>query len=122
MIVPAVYLFSGGDECRAMQAGSGLMFITLPKVFAGMPFGTAIGAIFFLLVLFAALTSSISLMETVVSIIRDKTSLSRRKAAFLTLGVSVLLGIPSSLGFGLWSKIKPLGMSTSTSSISIGNS
>lgn len=110
MIVPAVYLFSGGDE-SAMQAGSGLMFITLPKVFAGMPFGTAIGAIFFLLVLFAALTSSISLMETVVSIIRDKTSLSRRKAAFLTLGVSVLLGIPSSLGFGLWSKIKPLGMS-----------
>lgn len=110
MIVPAVYLFSGGDE-SAMQAGSGLMFITLPKVFADMPFGTAIGAIFFLLVLFAALTSSISLMETVVSIIRDKTSLSRRKAAFLTLGVSVLLGIPSSLGFGLWSKIKPLGMS-----------
>ena len=110
MIVPAVYLFSGGDE-SAMQAGSGLMFITLPKVFAGMPFGTAIGAIFFLLVLFAALTSSISLMETVVSIIRDKTSLSRRKAAFFTLGVSVLLGIPSSLGFGLWSKIKPLGMS-----------
>ena len=101
MIVPAVYLFSGGDESA----------ITLPKVFAGMPFGTAIGAIFFLLVLFAALTSSISLMETVVSIIRDKTSLSRRKAAFLTLGVSVLLGIPSSLGFGLWSKIKPLGMS-----------
>lgn len=42
MIVPAVYLFSGGDE-SAMQAGSGLMFITLPKVFAGMPFGTAIG-------------------------------------------------------------------------------
>lgn len=111
MIVPAVYLFSGGDE-SAMQAGSGLMFITLPKVFAGMPFGTAIGAIFFLLVLFAALTSSISLMETVVSIISGtKTSLSRRKAAFLTLGVSVLLGIPSSLGFGLWSKIKPLGMS-----------
>lgn len=71
MIVPAVYLFSGGDE-SAMQAGSGLMFITLPKVFAGMPFGTAIGAIFFLLVLFAALTSSISLMETVVSIIRDQ--------------------------------------------------
>ena len=109
MIVPAVYLFSGGDE-SAMQAGSGLMFITLPKVFAGMPFGTAIGAIFFLLVLFAALTSSISLMETVVSIIRDKTSLSRRKAAFFTLGVSVLLGIPSSLrSFGLWSENQTIG-------------
>ena len=110
MIVPAVYLFSGGDE-SAMKAGSGLMFITLPKVFAGMPLGTVIGAVFFLLVLFAALTSSISLMETVVSIIRDKTSLSRRKAALLTLGFSILLGIPSSLGFGLWSGIRPLGMS-----------
>ncbi len=98
MIVPAVYLFSGGDE-SAMKAGLGLMFITLPKVFAGMPLGTVIGAVFFLLVLFAALTSSISLMETVVSIIRDKTSLSRRKAALFTLG------------FGLWSGIRPLGMS-----------
>ncbi len=110
MIVPAVYTFSGGNE-SAMQEGSGLMFITLPKVFSQMPFGSLLGLVFFLLVLFAALTSSISLMETVVSILRDKTGLSRNKAAMLTLGVSILLGLPSSLGFGPLSGIAPLGLS-----------
>lgn len=64
MIVPAVYLFSGGDE-SAMQAGSGLMFITLPKVFAGMPFGTAIGAIFFLLVLSSILRLFINIFQKI---------------------------------------------------------
>ena len=57
------------------------MFVTLPKVFDSMKFGTVIGALFFLLVLFAALTSSISLTETLVSIIRDKTGWGRKKPA-----------------------------------------
>ena len=62
MIVPAVFVFSGGDQ-SAMQSGPGLMFQTLPKVFDSMgssQFGQIIGAVFFLLVLFAALTSAIS--------------------------------------------------------------
>ena len=61
MIIPAVFAFSGGSE-EALGKGPSLMFITLPKVFESMKFGTLIGAIFFLLVLFAALTSSISLL------------------------------------------------------------
>ena len=68
MIVPAVFSFSGGSE-EALSKGPSLMFITLPKVFDSMPGGTIIGIIFFLMVLFAALTSSISLMETVVSVV-----------------------------------------------------
>jgi NSS family neurotransmitter:Na+ symporter len=71
MIVPAVFAFSGGDE-NALGQGPGLMFVTLPKVFASIPGGRFLGIIFFVLVLFAALTSSISLMETVVSIVCDK--------------------------------------------------
>ena len=69
MVIPAVFSFSGGDEA-ALGKGPGLMFVTLPKVFDSIEgiAGTIIGALFFLLVLFAALTSSISLMETVVSI------------------------------------------------------
>ena len=59
------------------------MFITLPKVFNDMAFGSVIGAVFFLLVLFAALTSSISLMETAVSILRDKFGWERKKATLL---------------------------------------
>ena len=71
MIIPAVFSFSGGDQ-SALGQGPGLMFVTLPKVFETFPGGTYIGALFFILVLLAALTSSISLMETVVSIFIDK--------------------------------------------------
>lgn len=110
MIVPAVFVFNGGDS-SAMNQGPGLMFVTLPKVFDSMPFGTLIGALFFLLVLFAALTSSISLMETIVSIIHDKLHWSRRICTVITTLFSLAVALPSSLGFGAWSDIKPLGMS-----------
>ena len=109
MIVPAVFAFSGGDEA-ALGKGPGLMFITLPKVFESMNGGAFIGAVFFLLVLFAALTSSISLMETVVSIVKDKIGWSRNKTCILVLVFSILLGLPSSLGFGVWSNISLGGM------------
>ncbi len=110
MVIPAVFSFSGGDE-TALGKGPGLMFITLPKVFESIPgvAGTIIGALFFILVLFAALTSSISLMETVVSIFRDKFGWGRKfTCIFVALG-SILLGLPSSLGFGIWSNINIKG-------------
>ena len=75
-----------------------------------MPGGSIIGAVFFLLVFFAALTSSISLMETVVSIITDKTKLNRKAACLVVFIGSILLGICSSLGFGVWSSISLFGM------------
>lgn len=110
MIVPAVFVFNGGDGA-AINAGPGLMFVTLPKVFDSMPFGTVIGTLFFLLVLFAALTSSISLMETIVSIVQDMLHWSRRLSTIIVTLFSVAVALPSSLGFGKWSGIQPLGMS-----------
>lgn len=110
MIVPSVFIFSGGDE-SALNAGAGLMFITLPKVFASMPFGTVLGTVFFVLVFFAAVTSSISLMETIVSIFMDKFKWSRKFTCILVAVYSLLIGIPTSLGFGALDFIKPLGMS-----------
>ena len=65
-IIPAVFAFSGGDP-DTLKAGPALMFITIPKVFANMGLGTGIGILFFLLVLFAAMTSSIALTESAVS-------------------------------------------------------
>ena len=109
MIIPAVFAFSGGDE-TALGKGPGLMFITLPKVFDSMKGGEIVGALFFLLVLFAALTSSISLMETVVSIIRDKLGWGRKTTCFAVLALSVVLGLPSSLGFGVLGNITLNGM------------
>ncbi len=110
MIIPAVFAFSGGDR-SALSAGPGLMFITLPKVFASMKFGGFIGTIFFILVFFAALTSAISLMETIVSIFCDKFHWGRKPTCIFVLILSILLGIPSSLGFGPLSFISWMGMS-----------
>ena len=109
MIIPAVFVFSGGDEA-ALGKGPSLMFVTLPKVFDSMKGGTVIGAVFFVLVLFAALTSSISLMETVVSIFQDKLKLGRKTACISVLVLSVILGIPSALGYGLLGGVKIIGL------------
>lgn len=110
MIVPAVFVFSGGDQV-SLKAGPTLMFITLPKVFDSMAGGHLIGTVFFVLVLFAALTSSISLMETVVSIFVDKTKKSRKFITVCVTVYTVLMAIPSSLGFGIWSGFSIHGMS-----------
>jgi len=100
MIIPSVFAFSGGDE-SALGKGPGLMFVTLPKVFDSMPGGQIIGTVFFILVFFAALTSSISLMETVVSIVRDKLGWERRTTCIVVFIACLVVGIPTSLGFGV---------------------
>ena len=109
MIIPAVFAFSGGDKA-ALGKGPGLMFVTLPKVFANMPGGTFIGAAFFVMVLLAALTSSISLMETIVSVLMDKFRIGRKTSCLIILGFSLALGVPSSLGYSAWSAVKIIGM------------
>lgn len=108
MIVPAVFAFSGGNP-EALSQGPTLMFVTMPKMFASMPAGNIIGFIFFLLVFFAALTSAISLMETIVSIISDKFGGGRKKICAGVIIASFALAIPSSLGNGVWSGFTILG-------------
>lgn len=107
-IIPAVYIFSG-EEGLSSQ-GAGLMFMTLPKVFQQMPGGNIIALLFFILVFFAAITSSISIMEAIVSSLMDKFHLKRIPCCLIVIGICLLLGIPSSLGNGLWANIKILGM------------
>ncbi|MBQ6895327.1 MAG: sodium-dependent transporter [Clostridia bacterium] len=109
MIIPAVFVFSGGTP-EALGKGPSLMFVTLPKVFENMMGGTFIGILFFVLVLFAALTSSISLMETVVSIVCDKTKISRKMSCLVVFVFSVALGLLSTLGYGPLSAVKIIGM------------
>ena len=109
MIIPAVFVFSGGTP-EALGKGPSLMFVTLPKVFDSMYGGTFIGVLFFVLVLLAALTSSISLMETVVSIFCDKFGMKRMTSCLTVLALSVALGVPSALGYGAWGDVTLLGM------------
>ena len=110
MIIPAVFVFSGGDT-STLNAGPGLMFMTLPKVFASMKLGGFIGCLFFVMVFFAALTSAISLMETIVSIFQDKFHWTRKATCLFVTALSLLLGVPSSLGFGPLAFISWMGLS-----------
>ena len=109
MIIPAVFAFSGGDP-DTLQAGPALMFITIPKVFENMGFGTVVGILFFLLVLFAAVTSSIALTESAVSTFEDELGWSRRRATVLVGVIMIALGSLSSLGYGPLVGIKIIGM------------
>lgn len=109
MVIPAVFAFSGGNP-EALKKGPSLLFITLPKVFDSMKgIGTFMGALFFLLVFFAAITSSISLFEAVVSILRDKTGFTRKKASVIVLLWSLVIGTLTSLGFGPLASVHLLG-------------
>ncbi len=109
MIIPAVFSFSGGDMAT-LQAGPSLTFITLPKIFASMGVGALVGIAFFLMFLFAALTSAISIMEASVSTFEDEFHLSRGESCLIMAAVSLLAGTASALGFGVWDGIRVLGM------------
>lgn len=97
MILPAVFAF-GFDP----SAGPGLIFITLPAVFGQLPAGEVFAFLFFALLAIAALTSSVSILEPVVSYLIDERNLPRHRA---TLGAGLVtwaLGIPSALSLGPW--------------------
>lgn len=100
-ILPAVFAF--GLE---PGQGAGLLFITLPQVFAQMPLGTVFGFLFFVLVLFAALSSSISLLEASVTFMIDRFHWSRPKAVAIMSGIMFVIGIFASLSMGLMSEVK----------------
>ena len=109
MIIPAVFAFSGGDP-DSLKAGPALMFITIPKVFANMGFGTAVGILFFLLVLFAAVTSSIALTESAVSTFEDELHWDRKKSTVIMGLIMIILGTLSCLGYGPLAGVTILGM------------
>ncbi len=109
MIIPAVFAFSGGSA-EALNSGPSLMFITIPKVFESMGFANIIGAVFFIMVLFAALTSSISLMETCVATLADQFKWSRIKCCIMVFVFILVVGSASVLGYGPWEFVTIFGM------------
>lgn len=109
MIILAVFSFSG-EDMEILKAGPSLMFITIPKVFASMRLGTGIGIIFFLLVLFAAITSSIVLTESAVSTFQDELHWYRKKSTIILGIIMIGLGTLSCLGYGPLSNVTIIGM------------
>ena len=109
MIIPAVFAFSGGDAA-SLQAGPSLMFIMIPKVFESMGLGRLVGIMFFLLVLCAAVTSSIALTESAVSTFQDELKWGRKKATIVVGAIMIALGSLSALGYGPLAGVKIIGM------------
>ncbi len=108
IIIPAVFAFSGGDPA-ALGKGPSLMFITLPNVFKTMKGGLVVGTFFFFLVALAALTSSISLLETIVSIICEKTKIIRYNGTLICFAFVIIVGMTSVFGYSIWDKVTIFG-------------
>ena len=104
-VLPAV--FAMGLE---PDEGAGLIFSTLTAVFGGLSYGRIAGTVFFALVLFAAITSSISLLETIVSFLTERYGLSRLKATVIPVIIIGLLCVPASLSYGVLSDVRIFGL------------
>ncbi len=101
-IFPVV--FAAGLEAGA---GPGLVFQTIPIVFSTLPFGALLATLFFILLAFAALSSSISMLEVSVAYLIDEKRWPRRRATLLMGAGALLLGLPSALSFNLWDGVRP---------------
>jgi NSS family neurotransmitter:Na+ symporter len=97
MIIPAVFVFMGPD---GLSTGPSLMFVSLPKVFMQMgPVGNIVGAVFFAMVLFAAVTSAMSLLEAVVSSLIDAFKMERKRATVVESAIALLIGLIVCAGY-----------------------
>ncbi|WP_419820794.1 hypothetical protein [Anoxybacterium hadale] len=107
IIIPACFAF--GVE---PGAGPGLVFITLPNIFNHMTGGVIWGALFFVFLSFAALTTIIAVFENIISFAIDLWGWERKKAVMINIVAVIILSMPCILGFNLWSGFAPLGEGT----------
>ncbi len=105
VIFPA--LFSFGME---PDAGAGLLFVTMTRMFGELPVGNLLGGMFFFLIVMAGLTSGMGYLETVSNTMSELYNIDRKKSVWGTLAVMFLLGIPAILSQGSWSHVLILGM------------
>ena len=106
IIFPSAFAFGVSPD-----SGPNLIFVTLPNVFNAMPGGRLWGALFFVFLFFAALSTVTAVFENILACWMDKWGVSRRKAVWTNLALILLLSLPCLLGNNLWSAIRPLGMS-----------
>ena len=101
MIIPAVFVFAGTEGMEA--SGPSLMFVTLPKVFQAMgTIGHFVGALFFAMVLFAAVTSAVSILEAVVSSFMDQFHISRIKATAIETVIALVVALVVCFGYNIF--------------------
>ena len=110
IIFPACFAYNGGETGQ----GPSLIFVTLPNVFNNMPFGRVWGALFFIFLFFAAVSTVIAVFENILAFCMDKWGWSRRKAAGVNLVGILVLSMPCILGYSVWADVHPLGMDISS--------
>ena len=91
------------------DSGPGLIFVTLPNIFSRMAGGRIWGALFFIFLSFAALSTLIAVFENIISFAIDLWNWPRKKAVIVNIIAVIVLSIPCVLGFNLWSVFEPLG-------------
>ena len=106
IIFPAAFAFGVNPD-----SGPNLIFVTLPNVFNSMPGGRLWGALFFVFLFFAALSTVTAVFENILACWMDRWNISRGKAVAANLVLILLLSLPCLLGNNLWSGVQVLGMS-----------
>lgn len=104
MVMPAVFAF-GLDPA----AGPGLTFVTMPAIFSKMPLGQIFAVFFYLCLVVAALTSSVSMLEACTALLSKEFNLPRKAAIFTTVIGAAVVGLIANLSFGAWSDVKIFG-------------
>lgn len=108
IIFPACFSFGVEPD-----SGPNLLFITLPNIFNAMNGGHLWGSLFFLFMVFAAISTVIAVIENIVTYGMDLTGCSRRKSVFVNFVLLLLLSLPCVFGFNIWKSFEPLGAGTS---------
>ena len=109
IVFPACYTYNGGQTADAGSVGASFLFTTLSSVFNAMPGGRIIGALFFLFMIFAALSTVIAVFENIMSFWLELTKLSRVKVAVINIVLVIVLSLPCVFSLSIWENIKIFG-------------
>ena len=110
ILFPAYFTFNAGAQgIPADQAGAGFLFTTLSAIFNSMGPGRIVGALFFLFMTFAALSTIIAVFENIMSFWLEQTKLSRRKIALINIALLAVLSLPAIFSENLWSGVRIFG-------------
>lgn len=109
IIFPACFTYNNGVTADAATVGASFLFTTLSSIFNAMPGGRIIGSLFFVFMIFAALSTVIAVFENIMSFWLELTKLSRRKVAIINILLVFALSVPCILGFTVWENVQIAG-------------
>ncbi len=106
IVFPACFTYNGGVTADASEVGASFLFTTLSQMFNMMPCGRIVGTLFFVFMLFAALSTVIAVFENIMSFWLEMTKMSRKKIAIINIILMIVLSLPCILGFTVLSGVQ----------------